>query len=60
MLPKVFNFHSGTCEQRLTKGTKALNFISFFVYMQQIHILCICVCMCVCVCVCVNENHLSM
>ena len=29
MFPKVFNVHSGACEQRLTKGIKALNFISF-------------------------------
>ena len=33
MFPKVFNIHSGSCEQRLTKGTKELNFL-----------LCVCVC----------------
>ena len=55
MFPKVFNVHSGACEQRLMKGIKALNFISF---------LCICkkytFCVYVFACVCVNKNHLSM
>ena len=42
MLPRVLNFHSGCRDQRLTTGTKALNFL-----------LCMCVSVCVCVCVCV-------
>ena len=49
MFPKVFNVHSGACEQRLTKGIKALNFISFLCICKK-YTFCVYVFACVCVC----------